>query len=884
MLAHTQASGGLAQESFDSGSTLEQEAEINPVPSPDGRYLAFARAQSDGTMTFRGHRYRHRTALYLLDLKTGAESKVLDPITKDLTNAHAHFSQIFLPSFAWTPDSRAILISIDGKIARLTIEGFHVTDVPFQAQVHRVISAQVRRTAGLDADDAIPVRFIQWPTASPDGRRVVFAALGRLWLMDLPDGQPRPLTGDPGRNIQITPAWSPDGSHIAFASWNDHDRGQIWSIDVARSTVTRVSTEPGEYIWPTWSPDGKTLVAVRGPGAADVRDAWDVPTGWQAVKFSGATAVVLTRVGTPWQPLQIGADERLYFTTQWDRGAAQRVELPYPDAVDEELAGWIVMSVDASGGTPRIHLSFPAGPPDSNVPVLSRDTHRLAYQSDYQIFAEKVDVSPRFAPLTHIDPSPNHQRLGRMRADQLGGVYARWHDNHTLEFAAGAEYVTFDVNTRARHSVHIPLQFARDRFRGSVALLNARIITLDGDRVIPGGSIVVRDGRITCLGECVTQGIDHTLDLAGKTIIPGLIDVHDHIATEDSGVVPLRRPSSLLDLAYGVTTIVDPAVPSTTLFPLAEMTEAGKVLGPRALGSADPVYASVGGLDGTQASGYGPLLDLESRADADYQVARRAAWGAVTIKNYRQTSRQQQQWLIEAARAHGLSVTAEGDSVLVDLGMIMDGQTGWEHFLPALPLHQDVSQFLGRAGANYSPTLSVAGFPDGAIYYYRPQFNLQHDPKYVRFASAGLLKHVTPRDTTPPPLDEFSFPILAEGAADIMRAGGFATIGEHGENPGIGSHWEIWAYATAMKPMEALRMATINGARSVGIERDVGSLTVGKLADLIVLKGDPLEQIQNTANIAYVMKSGRLYDASTLEPIWPSPQANRASEGHVGDD
>lgn len=882
--SHSAAPGvaPAAQLAYDSGGDLDKVAEVNPVPSPDGHYLAFARAENDGLMSFRGHNYRHRTALYVLDLKTGAERKLLDPITKDFTNTHAHYSQMFLPGFAWTPDSRALVLSVDGKIERVELEGTHVSNVPFEAAVHRVISAQTRRTAGFAPDNAVPVRFIQWPTASPDGKHLVFAALGRLWLMDLPDGKPRPLTADPAPDIQITPAWSPDGVQIAFATWNDHDRGQIRTLDLARGTEARVSSEPGEYIWPTWSPDGKSLVAVRGPGASDPRDAWDESNGWQAVRFApGATAQVLAPVATPWQPLQVGTDGRVYFTTQWDHSTAHRVELPYPDAIEYELATWIVMSVDASGGTPRAHLSFPAGPPDFNVPVLSRDGHRIAYQSDYQIFAERVDVSPRFAPLTHIDPSPNRERSDRQRADQQGGVYPRWHDDHTLEFAAGAEYVTFDVDTGARHTVHVPLEFARDRLAGTVALINARIIPMDGDRVIARGNIVVRDGRITCIAQCATAGIEHTLDLSGKTLIPGLVDVHEHIATEPSGVVPLRRPSSLLDLAYGVTTIVDPAVPSTTLFPLGEMTDAGRVLGPRVVGSADAVFGSVGGENGTESSSFGPLLALRSAADAEYQVARRAAWGAVIIKNYRQTSRQQQQWLIEAARAHGLSVTSEGDSVLYDLGMIMDGQTGWEHYLPAMPLYKDVSQFVGRAHGNYSPTVSVAGFPDGAMFYYRPRFNLQRDPKYARFASTALLKHVTPRDSTPPAIEEFSYPILAEGAADIMRAGGFATIGEHGENPGMGSHWEIWAYATAMKPLEALRMATINGAHLVGIEREVGSLSVGKLADLIVLNADPLEHIENTANIKYVMKSGRLYDADTLTEVWPStPGATPQAAAH----
>jgi Amidohydrolase family/WD40-like Beta Propeller Repeat len=861
------------QLAYDSGGSLTDRAEFAGTVSPDGKYLAFARVEHTSPMAYRGHTYRYSTSLVVLNLATGQEHRVIDQITKDLTNGHAHYSDTFLPGYAWTSDSSEIVISVAGKIVRVPVEGGIPRDIPYRAHVQRVISGQVRRQIGLDDDAAVPVRFIQWPTASPDGGRLVFAALGRLWLMDLPAGKPKPLTADPGVDVQITPAWSKDGNEIAFATWNEKDRGQVWTFNLRTSLITRVSKEPSEYIWPTWTPEGE-IVAVKGPGATDNRDAWDAPTGWWAVRFQrNATAALLVPVGTPWQPIQIGKDGRIFFTAQWDATVADRVTLPYPDAVTLELGAWRVMSVDRDGSALRVHATFRAGRRDATMPIVSGDGHWIAYQADYQIFTQPMDTSEKATEILYPNPDPRHEQLGRQRADALGGAYPRWHDDRTLEFASGNRYVTYDVISGAHRFIPVSLQFKRDRAAGSIALLNARIIPIDDDRVIEKGTLVVRDGRLVCVGKCSTEGVDRVLDLAGKTVIPGLVDVHDHIASEESGVVTLRRPTSLLALAYGVTSIIDPAVSSMTLFPLAEMTDAGRALGPRTFGSADEVFGSVGGTDGTAATSYGYSLDIRTPTDAEYQVARRAAWGAVIIKNYRQTSRQQQQWLIESARRHGLSVTAEGSYVLADLGMVMDGQTGWEHFLPAVPLYKDVSTFVARAGANYSATLSVAGFPDGAMFYYRPRANLPRDPKYTRFASQALLKHVAPRDSDPPPIEDFSFPILAEGVADVVHAGGYATIGEHGENPGIGSHWEMWTYATALRPIEVLRMATLFGARTFGMEHEIGSLAPGKRADLIVLNTNPLERIENTADILYVMKGGRLYDASTLVPIWPAPTA-----------
>jgi Tol biopolymer transport system component len=849
---------------YDSGGNLSGTAEIVPMVSPDGRSVAFARAIDD-VMTFRGHNYRHRTALYVRDLPSGQEHKLLDPITKDLTNTHAHYTDTFVPGFAWTPDSRAIVLTTNGKIVQISASDGRSAVIPFTAHVHRVISEQARRTAGLGPDAAVPVRFIQWPVASPDGRHLAFVALGRLWEMDLPNGTPRPLAGDPGADIHLTPSWSTDSRRLVFASWNARDRGQIWIIDTSSGATQRVSNSAGEYIWPMWSSDGQGILAIKGSDPADVRDAWNAAKGWQAIRIDAGAVSVLTSVTTPRQPLSLGDHGRLYFAVRADGAAAARSRNAYPDLVTLELAAWTVMSVDEHGGSPRACLSLPAGPADS-APVISPDGHQIAYLADYRLFAEDVDCTRTGKPLPWIDPDPNRARLARRRIDDHGAVYAHWLDAHTIEFAAGNEYVRFDLAHRDRQEIPVALQFPRANATGTLALTNAQLIPMDGETIIRRGSVVIRDGRIVCVGSCSTQGVERVLDLAGKTIIPGLIDVHDHIASQENGVVPTLRPVSLLALSYGVTTIIDPAVSSTTLFPLAEMTDAGRILGPRILGSAEAVFASVGGPNGNQAV-YGPLLNLESPEDADYHVARRAAWGAVTIKNYRQSRREQQQWLIAAARHHGLSVTAEGSTLLADMGMVMDGQTGWEHFLPALPIYRDVAQFVGQARATYSPTVSVAGFPDGAMFFYRPQADLPHDPKYSHFASASVLRSVAPRTGTPPPLEEFSFPIEAEGAVDVMHFGGFATVGEHGENPGIGTHWEIWAYQHAMSPLESLRMATLNGARFVGIEHDVGSLSAGKLADLVVLNSDPLQRIENTADIAYVMKGGRLYDAKTLEEI-----------------
>ena len=119
------------------------------------------------------------------------------------------------------------------------------------------------------------------------------------------------------------------------------------------------------------------------------------------------------------------------------------------------------------------------------------------------------------------------------------------------------------------------------------------------------------------------------------------------------------------------------------------------------------------------------------------------------------------------------------------------------------------------------------------------------------------------------PLSEYAVPMLAEGLGDIIRAGARGALGGHGEWPGLDSHWDLWSGALALTPIEELEVATWQGASYYGLDRDLGSLAPGKLADLVVLDGNPIDDITNTARVNMVMKNGFLYDGSTLDEIWP---------------
>lgn len=440
-----------------------------------------------------------------------------------------------------------------------------------------------------------------------------------------------------------------------------------------------------------------------------------------------------------------------------------------------------------------------------------------------------------------------------------GGAHQiRWLDSSRLVYAMGQRIVLHDVASGKNRVIELSVKVPTVESLASqtIALRGARILPMtEGNPVIDSGSVVVKGGRIACVGKCDTASADRVIDLGGRTIMPGFVDVHAHGGFADVDLFPQHLSPQSLYLAHGVTTTLDPSVGSERFFPIAELIGAGRIVGPRS-------YAT-----GEITQPLAPRTGPENRTQAGILVRRLADYGARSVKIYLTPRRDQRQMLAEAAREEGLSVTNEGADLYYNVGSIIDGHTGFEHPMHYLKLYRDVVEFFGRAGAVYSPTLIVAGAGRWAEEYHESRADLWSNTVLRRFLPwKDLVLH---RDVAIRPLEEYSFPFLAEGVKDIRRAGGYGAVGGHGELWGLDTNWEIWLYATGMPAMEALAMATRDGARMLGLEDEIGTLEPGKVADLLVIDGDPLTRLQDSRNIEAVMKGGLLYEVPTLNRIWP---------------
>lgn len=822
-----------------------------PKISPDGRWLAFARQIPDGTASFKGHRFGPRVALWLLDLETGTQRVLMDPISM----------MIDVPGYAWTKDGRALVLSEGGGIRRVEVATGGVTTIAFTARVQRTISEMAYKPFRI-TEDPLNVKFARWPTLSPDGKRLAFQAVGRIWIADLPmtaanDGSsaaPRRLTNDTRALQEYAPSWSPDGQWLAYTTWDDTAGGHLWKIPTRGGAPIRLTTT-AEYLNPVWSPDGREIALVRGGGATRAGRTLSGNSYFDIIRVpaTGGAAQFVARAALPPGQAPSSMARRAILAPSY--GAEGRIfypELKRTGTGTQAQAQTVLVSVKPDGTDRREHISLPNA--DEIVP--SPDGKWVAFEEGDNVFVAALPWQG-----TGAEPLALNKRRGSVPVNPVsleGGLFPRWRNATTVEFGSGNKHFSYNVETKRTDSTTITLTVARRVPAGAVALTNARIVTLKGDEVIDRGTVVVQGARIVCVGTCTVPAGAQTIDASGKTIIPGFVDMHSHHYREHRGFRPLRDYEIAIYLAYGVTTSLDNSMWAQNIFPTAELIESGAMIGPRTFSSGDPLYRG----DAARQN------ELGSFDAAKQNVARLMSWGAVSIKQYMQPRRDQRQWVSHAARQLGVNVTAEGGDLGYNLSMIMDGQTGFEHPIDDIPLYGDAAKFLGQAKATYSPTFVVGGPAAWNIEYFYGERDVWKDPKQQRWMPwRNLFGHL--RTRTLRPATDYSYPLIAQGLADIIAEGGYGAIGSHGEHHGLAPHWEVWMASSALGPLGALKVASLHGAHFLGADQDLGSIEVGKLGDLVVLNSNPLENIRNTLDMRYVMKGGVLYDSDSLDELWP---------------
>ncbi len=828
---------------------------MRPLLSPDGTKLVY------------GTRYETETGLRIRDLGTGEERWLKYPVQRD--DQESSYTRDLLPGYAFLPDGKSIVVSFGGKIHRVEIATGETRGIPFTAKVSQQLGPLLNFPTRVE-QEAVRARLIQAPVQSPDGKQLAFSSLTHLHTMQIPGGTPERATAGDVREYQ--PTWSPDGQWLAYVTWS-HAGGHIWKVRAGSKEPPRQLTQlPAFYRDPAWTPDGSQIVALRAPWQQRLAGLSGIggPPGLDLISIpadGGEAKLIVPARG-------IG---RPHFTTEKDRVYVYSTQ------------GLISMRFD--GTDRRTHIKI-VGKAQGPEPSPAQDV-RISPDGRYalvlvhtQLYLVAVPRVGGDAPTVNVSSASTPVK----KLTDVGADYLAWADGGaTITWALGSSFfrqplasVTFDPPKKPEgegertedaqesaapkdqkkslaEEIEVQIERPRHSVEGVVALRGARVITMRGDEVIPNADIAISGNRITAVGARGSVAIPagaKTFDLKGTTIMPGIVDVHAHWTEIRRDVLDTQSWPFLANLAYGVTSGRDPQTFSNDTLAYQDLIDIGDMIGPRAFSTGPGVFSTT---------------DFQSADEAKNVVAKyKKYYRTHTLKSYMVGNRKQRQWMIEACKEHGIMPTTEGGLDLkLDLTHTTDGFSGNEHSLPIVPLYKDVAELVARAGLFYTPTLLVAyGGPWAENYFYETT-EVHDDAKLRRFIPHNILDSRTKRRQWFRQ-EEHVFPKLAASAAKVVRAGGRVCIGGHGQLQGIQCHWEMWALQSGgLTNLEVLRAATLHGAEAVGYAQDLGSIEAGKLADLIVLAKDPLQDIRNTNTIRYVMKDGELFEGDTLNQVWP---------------
>ncbi|WP_245546811.1 amidohydrolase family protein [Pseudopedobacter saltans] len=799
---------------------------VRPQVSPNGKYLAYVK------------RNKLKTNLMIQDLETGEEFILYDDLSRDLQESKASYG--LYPNFNWLPDNKTVIFYAKGKINKIDILYQMVQEIPFKVNVKQTISEALHYDQKV-FNEEFDAKMIRQLVTSPDLKKVAFSAGGYIYVKNLPDGKPERLTTE--TDWEFDPCFSPDGNFIIYTSWNDELKGSIMKIDLSSKKIDKLTPRGGFYYTPKFSNKGDLIVYRKGVGNDLLGFTFSKNPGIYTISANGGEPKLILKEGL--KPQFNKSDNRIFYTAKEDGKNALK-------------------SCDLSGNNIRTHYTTKLG----TEFILSPDNRWLAFSELFDIY-----LTPFIATANGTELASNTKSFPVKKVSGDVGNYIHWNkESKALHWTLGSRYYTKEIKDALAFSndtkdksdtlgLEIALTLKTDVPQHKIAFKGATIITMKDNEIIPNGTILIDQNKIVAIGKDNEVNIPDdaiVYPAYGKTIIPGFIDVHAHLKTSPDGIIPQQNWAYYANLAYGITTAHDPSTNMEMASSQAEMIKAGRLVGPRLFAAG----SITGDKDTEIKTGFQNLAEIKSH------LKRMQAIGTFTLKSSGLYRRDQRQQLVQAAREQKMMIIPEGEyDFFTSMNMIADGHSSIEHNIPVLPVYKDVSQFWNASKTSYTPTLIIANGSQFGENYWYDRINVWENQKLLNFIPRHLVDSKSRRRTTSE-YGDYGHIDISRVVNQIANGGTKVNLGSNGRLQGLGAHWELWMLGQGgMKPHDILKVATINGAEYLGMDRELGSLEKGKLADLIVLNRDPLQDIRNTESIKYVMVNGRLYDAESMNEL-----------------